>query len=75
MSNYTPDKLTITKDGNTYVIDLATRVPVNQGSINEGKVLGIGSNGMVTPVDLSDSSFFSVVNGKVCITYQKEVNE
>ncbi len=65
MSNYTPDKLTITKDGNTYVLDLATRVAVNQGSVNEGKVLGIGSNGTVVPVDLSDSSFISIFTNMV----------
>ena len=57
MANYTPDKLSITKSGNTYTLDMTTRVAVDQGTANEGKVLGIGSDGMVAPVEFSGTDF------------------
>lgn len=41
----------------TITLDWVTRYVIkNQGTANAGKVLGIGSNGMVTPVDAGGSS-------------------
>ena len=44
------------------VADVDTKVAKNQGTANAGKVLGIGSNGMVEPVDSSGGEWISVQN-------------
>lgn len=70
----TPNYVTELQFGQTvYTLEDENAVRYNQGSGNAGKILGIDDDGSVIPVD--QDSIFSVQNGKVCITYQKEVEE